>query len=73
MVGHVGAIGYLPNLLYPILPIFVARVDLISGELIRNAKTGLLQHVGLGEAGELLGKISDSNPFREFNGYIDTP
>ncbi len=67
--GKTGAIGYLPNLLYPILPVFIAKVDHNSGELVRN-KNGLVQHVRVGEPGELLGKIVDSNPFRAFEGNL---
>ncbi|OXA56839.1 long-chain fatty acid transport protein 1 [Folsomia candida] len=69
--GHIGAVGYLPNLLYSVLPVFLGRVDHTTGEMVRDSTTGRIQHVEHGEAGELLGKIVMSNPFREFEGYTD--
>lgn len=43
--GHIGAVGYLPNLLYSVLPVFLGRVDHTTGEMVRDSTTGRIQHV----------------------------
>jgi hypothetical protein len=67
IVGHVGACGFLPVWGISFLPYFFAKVDDDSGEIIRDEKTGLAIRSKVGEAGELLGKISN-HPMRQFDG-----
>jgi solute carrier family 27 fatty acid transporter 1/4 len=69
--GHVGACGYFPLYYYRFMPLYLAKVDEVTGEVIRDPKTGLVMHADIGQPGELMGKITQSNPFREFSGYTD--
>ncbi|XP_026294059.1 long-chain fatty acid transport protein 4 [Frankliniella occidentalis] len=67
----VGAVGFLPRFLPEfIYPIGFVRVDQDSGDIIRG-QDGLCQRCDINEPGMLVGYISDSDPSREFHGYLD--
>ncbi|KAK3908299.1 Long-chain fatty acid transport protein 4 [Frankliniella fusca] len=67
----VGAVGFLPRFLPDRLyPIGFVRVDQESGDIIRG-EDGLCQRCEINEPGMLVGYISDSDPSREFHGYVD--
>ncbi|OXA41243.1 long-chain fatty acid transport protein 4 [Folsomia candida] len=51
-------------------PFFPSSCSSIERRRI-SPTTGLVQHAPKGEAGELLGKIVKSNPFRDYSGYTD--
>ena len=61
-VGHTGALMTLS------LGAKLARYDVELGELVRD-KDGWLVEAGPGEAGELLGKVIEGDPLRDFKGY----
>lgn len=68
IVGHPGAIGFIPPLLKNKLPITLIKLD-DDDQPVRDPKTGLTVLVGIGEHGELVGEIEEGNPPREFRGY----
>lgn len=47
------------------------RFDLASEELLRDPSTGLCLPCAVGEAGQVLGLINDTDPSRRFDGYTD--
>jgi solute carrier family 27 fatty acid transporter 1/4 len=65
----VGAVGFFPRLAYPILPTSLVKVNEESGEILRNPKTGRVIPCKPNESGELIGKIINGNPMRDFQGY----
>ncbi|KAJ1528034.1 hypothetical protein ONE63_007955 [Megalurothrips usitatus] len=68
----VGAVGFLPRFApLSAFPIGFVRVDQETGDVIRNRATGLCERCDVGEPGMLVGHISDSDPSREFHGYLD--
>ncbi|ODM92322.1 Long-chain fatty acid transport protein 4, partial [Orchesella cincta] len=69
--GKVGACGYIPIWFQPIHPIQLVKVDQITGEIVRDEKTGFAIQCKDGEPGELIGKIVDSVPMTRFDGYTD--
>ncbi|ODM88281.1 Long-chain fatty acid transport protein 4 [Orchesella cincta] len=66
-----GACGYIPIWMQPIHPIQLIRIDQITGEIIRDKKTGLAIKCKDDEPGELIGKIIDAIPMSRFDGYTD--
>jgi solute carrier family 27 fatty acid transporter 1/4 len=64
----VGAVGVVPPWLEKVYPIALVKVDEETGEIIRDAKTGRLIRCKPGEAGELIGKIVNNSPLRDFKG-----
>jgi len=72
LTGHVGACGFVPVWVYRLIPACLAKIDPITGDVIRDPKTGLVQHAKFHEVGEVLSGIVSYNPYREFNGYIYT-
>jgi acyl-CoA synthetase (AMP-forming)/AMP-acid ligase II len=66
-----GACGIVPPGFGWIYPIGIFRYDMDSGELIREAKTGLCVPAGRNEPGELLGLIKQNDPSRRFDGYTN--
>ncbi|CAG7784899.1 unnamed protein product [Allacma fusca] len=69
--GHPGAIGFFPAFTRFILPIALVRVDEVTGEVLRDPKTGLAIECAPGELGELVAQIQRGHPVREFPGYTD--
>ena len=63
--------GFVSRLLPFLLPYRLVKVDQETGELIRDPKTGLCVQCQPGEPGELVSPISQSNPVRAFDGYLD--
>ena len=70
--GKVGAIGFLSVLFPPGLPLKVIRIDPDTNEPVRNS-SGLCEVADFDEPGELIGKIVEKNPTREFTGYKSLP
>jgi solute carrier family 27 fatty acid transporter 1/4 len=46
----------------------LAKIDEKTGEIIRDPETGLIVRCKPNEPGELVGKIINENPIREFHG-----
>ncbi|ODM87976.1 Long-chain fatty acid transport protein 4 [Orchesella cincta] len=67
----IGACGYIPIWLQPSHPIQLIKIDQITGEIVRDEKTGFAIRCEDGEPGELIGKIIDSVPMSRFDGYTD--
>lgn len=70
--NHVGAVGFISMIAPFIYPVTLIRVDEETGEPIRDHKTGLVLRCKPNEPGELVGKIVDNHPVREFDGYADS-
>ncbi|KAJ3270046.1 Fatty-acid-CoA ligase FadD6 [Terramyces sp. JEL0728] len=68
-VGAVGRLGLLTGLMSKRI---VVKVDLVTGEAIRNAK-GLCQECKAGETGEFIGQIKPGDPQADFKGYKGEP
>jgi len=64
----VGSVGFVPRLIYSLLPMALVKVDKNSGELLRDPKTGLAIRCLPNEPGELVGKIIKQHPIRDFQG-----
>lgn len=65
-----GAIGFVSRLIPSIYPISIIRVDPETCEPIRN-ENGLCTRCNPGEPGVIVGKIIESNPSRQFLGYVN--
>jgi solute carrier family 27 fatty acid transporter 1/4 len=70
--NHVGSVGFISMIAPFIYPVTLIRVDEITGDPIRDHKTGLVLRCKPNEPGELVGKIVDNHPVREFDGYADS-
>eukprot|EP01095_Lingulamoeba_sp_RSL-Kostka_P009017 TRINITY_DN3077_c2_g1_i3.p1 TRINITY_DN3077_c2_g1~~TRINITY_DN3077_c2_g1_i3.p1 ORF type:complete len:529 (+),score=195.28 TRINITY_DN3077_c2_g1_i3:53-1639(+) len=68
--GKVGAVGFTPRLVDPINPLKIVKFDVENEEIIRG-ENGFCIECGHDEAGELVGKIDQSDPLRAFHGYTD--
>ncbi|CAL8072558.1 unnamed protein product [Orchesella dallaii] len=66
-----GAVGFVPRFLYSVLPTALIKVDKHTGEPIRDPKTGLCIRCKPNEPGELMAKIVEKHPIRDFQGYTD--
>jgi len=69
--NRVGAVGFISRILPFIYPVTLIKVDEETGEPIRDPRTGLVMRCQPGEEGELVGKIVENHPVREFQGYAD--
>ncbi|XP_047432680.1 long-chain fatty acid transport protein 1-like [Mugil cephalus] len=70
MDGKVGACGFSSRILPNIYPIRLIRVKEDNRELLRDSE-GLCIPCLPGEPGMLVGRISDNDPLRRFDGYAD--
>lgn len=68
--GKVGACGFSSRILPNLYPIRLVRVGENEKELIRDSQ-GLCVPCLPGEPGMLVGRISDNDPLRRFDGYAD--
>ncbi|XP_019640878.1 PREDICTED: long-chain fatty acid transport protein 4-like [Branchiostoma belcheri] len=68
--GKVGACGFNSAILPWVYPIRLVRVDEATGQLLRGPD-GLCIPAQAGECGELVGKIIQGDPMREYDGYAD--
>ncbi len=83
---RVGSVGFVSVLFPFILPLYIVRIDeatgmrrrvlwnelmkMFAGDPIRGAD-GLAVECNPGEAGELIGRIDEGHPVRDFHGYSD--
>ncbi|XP_050430867.1 long-chain fatty acid transport protein 4 [Adelges cooleyi] len=65
-----GSIGFVSRICPSIYPITIIRVDPLTCEPIRDAN-GLCMRCEPGEPGVIVGKINDTNPSRQFLGYVN--
>ncbi|CAL8126308.1 unnamed protein product [Orchesella dallaii] len=70
--NHVGSVGFISMIAPFIYPVTLIRIDEATGEPIRDPKTGLVMRCKPDEPGELVGKIIENHPVREFEGYADS-
>eukprot|EP01100_Stratorugosa_tubuloviscum_P007981 TRINITY_DN32_c3_g1_i1.p1 TRINITY_DN32_c3_g1~~TRINITY_DN32_c3_g1_i1.p1 ORF type:complete len:651 (+),score=321.74 TRINITY_DN32_c3_g1_i1:78-2030(+) len=68
--SKVGAIGFISPLIKPSYPLKIVKFDIENEVPIRDEK-GFCIECAADEVGELLGKIDDSDPTRQFDGYTD--
>ena len=66
--GKLGAIGFKPNLLGFMFPVYLIKADPTTGEPIRNSK-GHCTCVSVGKPGLLINLIKQKDIFRRFDGY----
>jgi len=66
--NKIGAVGFLPRLLYKMCPTAILKIDDVTGEPIRDPKTGLAIRCEINEPGEFVGCIEKNHPFRDFGG-----
>jgi len=67
-VGSVGRVGTIQK---KIVGWRLLEHDVATEMPVRDPKTGFCKEVALGQSGELVGVISDSNPASDFRGYTD--
>lgn len=65
--SHVGAVGFIPRVVYPFLPMKLIKLD-ENGDPVRDPETGLVAKCRPNEPGELVGKIIQNHPIRDFQG-----
>ena len=70
--GKVGAVGYLSVLVPAAYPLKIIRIDPDTNEPVRNS-SGLCEIADYNEQGELIGKIMERDPLRDFTGYKGLP
>ena len=70
--GKLGAVGFLSVLVPAVYPMKIIRIDPDTNEPVRNS-SGLCELVNYNESGELIGKIIERDPLREFTGYKGLP
>ncbi|XP_010777933.1 long-chain fatty acid transport protein 1 [Notothenia coriiceps] len=68
--GQVGACGFNSRILPSFYPIRLIRMQEVNGELLRDSQ-GLCIPCLPGELGMLVGRITDTDPLRRFDGYVD--
>jgi acyl-CoA synthetase (AMP-forming)/AMP-acid ligase II len=68
--GKEGAVGVVTGFMSLFYPLILAKYDVEKDELVRDAQ-GRVVPCARGEAGELLGKIINSDPTRAFDGYLN--
>lgn len=74
----VGCIGIVPNFILPIYPIRLVKCDPLTGEILRDPKTGYAIPCKANEPGQLLGlikkdnSVSQTDPTRMYEGYTDS-
>jgi solute carrier family 27 fatty acid transporter 1/4 len=66
--NHVGAVGFISRIMPFIYPVTLIKVDEVTGEPIRDQRTGLVLRCRPNEDGELVGRIVENHPVREFQG-----
>ncbi|CAL8077759.1 unnamed protein product [Calicophoron daubneyi] len=67
----VGAIGFLPQVIRNVYPIFLIKMDPVTEEPIRDPNTGLCMECEPYETGQLVGKIRKGSPIHRFDGYVN--
>ena len=67
--GKHGAVGFVPPLLQRIWPVTIIKLD-DDDEPIRDEKTGFVIRAEVNEPGEIIGKIVEGTPHREYKGYV---
>nr|AKN21615.1 slc27a-1 [Schmidtea mediterranea] len=68
-VNKVGSVGFGTRILPFVYPITLIKIDPETGVALRD-KNGLCIQCKPNEVGELVGKIHDKDPMRQFDGYI---
>ena len=67
----VGSVGRMGTLLKKMVGFRLLEHDVTTEMPVRDPRTGFCREVSVGQSGELVGVISDSNPASDFRGYTD--
>ncbi|TPP60895.1 Long-chain fatty acid transport protein [Fasciola gigantica] len=66
----VGAIGFIPQIIKGVYPIYLIKMDPTTEEPLRDPETGLCIECDENEPGQLIGRISKRSPVRQYDGYV---
>uniref|UniRef100_A0A183AQR3 AMP-binding domain-containing protein n=1 Tax=Echinostoma caproni TaxID=27848 RepID=A0A183AQR3_9TREM len=66
----VGAIGFIPQVIKGVYPIYLIKMDPTTEEPLRDPETGLCIECDENEPGQLIGRISKRSPVRQYDGYV---
>ncbi|GAA30321.2 Long-chain fatty acid transport protein 4 [Clonorchis sinensis] len=66
-----GAIGFIPQTIRCLYPIYLIKMDPITEEPVRDAETGLCIECDTNEPGQMIGRINNRNPARFYDGYVN--
>lgn len=66
--NKVGAVGFISRIAPFVYPVTLIKVDEATGEPVRDPRTGLVWRCRPNEEGELVGRIVENHPVREFQG-----
>ncbi|KAF7261165.1 hypothetical protein EG68_01529 [Paragonimus skrjabini miyazakii] len=69
--GKLGAIGFMPQIIRGIYPIYLIKMDPVTEVPLRDPETGLCIECDTDEPGQLIGRIDNSNPTRFYDGYVN--
>ncbi|CAH8591471.1 unnamed protein product [Dicrocoelium dendriticum] len=69
--GKPGAIGFIPQSIKGIYPIYLIKMDPITEEPVRDPDSGLCIECEPNEPGQLIGRINNRNPSRFYDGYVN--
>ncbi|KAA3671662.1 solute carrier family 27 (fatty acid transporter), member 1/4 [Paragonimus westermani] len=69
--GKLGAIGFIPQLIKGVYPIYLIKMDPVTELPLRDPETGLCIECDADEPGQLIGRIDNFNPTRFYDGYVN--
>ncbi|CAH8682298.1 unnamed protein product [Schistosoma rodhaini] len=72
MDNKFGAVGYVSKILDGFYPCYIIKIDVNTKEPIRDPVTGLCILCEPNEPGHFVARIGSNNPFRMFDGYVDS-
>ncbi|KAH8867818.1 Long-chain fatty acid transport protein 1 [Schistosoma japonicum] len=72
MDNKCGAVGYVSKIIDGIYPCYIIKIDLNTEEPVRDPDTGLCIICQPNEPGHLVARINSYDPFRMFDGYVNS-
>ncbi|KAK4475042.1 hypothetical protein MN116_002137 [Schistosoma mekongi] len=72
MDSKCGAVGYVSKIIDGIYPCYIIKIDLNTEEPVRDPDTGLCIICQPNEPGHLVARINSNDPFRMFDGYVNS-
>ncbi len=69
--NRVGAIGFTSVIAPWAYPVYLIRTDEVTGEVVRDPRTGLCIACEDNEVGQLIGRVKRKSPVRNFEGYLN--
>lgn len=67
-----GAVGYVSKIIDGFYPCYIIKIDVDTKEPIRDPITGLCILCEPNEPGHLVARIGSNDPFRMFDGYVNS-